>query len=405
MAVVYYPIIKKVEGGGSGGGASFNIHYGLNPPEDTSMLWVETEREPSGITFGNKLFADGVSLIDTAEVTAIQYCASAVVGTKIYYLGGTTNKYVNTIHVYDTTTSGFETLTVGLPANVGDASAVAIGTKIYLFGGRKSSSSYNTNIYVFDTEQETVSTLGVTLPSKKYYMGITAYGTKIYLFGGFNGTSCEDVVWSFDTTTNEFNTLTDVLTSKCSSIAVANVGTKAYLFGGSTSGSNSSGLNHIHVFNFETERLDKISVTLPGPLCLIGATSVGTKIYLFGGGLRTTSSEGRYARVFDTETLEFTNIYDFGEAGVYGLCADAVDGKIYLYAGNRTTIGLFAIEASDLEYNKAYALISTYKNVFRLIGGNTSLDIGVVNVNIGNENNKAQKVTAYLYNGTKWEEI
>ena len=104
--------VEYVDVKGSGG-ASLNIHYGLEAPEDTSKLWVKLANEPSKVEISNSV-SGGNETLDygiSALPTACNSLGCASVGTKIYLFGGAvSDSRLNTINVFNTETNTIETL-------------------------------------------------------------------------------------------------------------------------------------------------------------------------------------------------------------------------------------------------------------------------------------------------------
>ena len=159
--------------------------------------------------------------------------------------GGYSGSALNTINVFDTESNTITTLSATLPTVAWYIASAVIGKKVYLFGGRGSSSSVVLNtINVFDTESNTITTLSATLPKAAYSIASAVVGTKVYLFGGQDGNYSLNTINVFDTESNTITTLSATLPTAAWDITSAVVGTKVYLFGGRVSGA----LNTINVF-------------------------------------------------------------------------------------------------------------------------------------------------------------
>lgn len=122
--------------------------------------------------------------------TAVEFVAAAAVGTKIYLFGGgAKNGAKDTILVFDTETYSISTLGAVLPEPTCRMAAAAIGTTIYVFGGytHMFGNVRKETIYAFDTVTETITTLSTTLPTGAEYVAAAAVGTQVFLFGGKYG--------------------------------------------------------------------------------------------------------------------------------------------------------------------------------------------------------------------------
>jgi hypothetical protein len=206
--------------------------------------------------------------------------AAAAVGTDIYLFGGKGSSYLNTISKFSTTTGVLTTLSATLPTALSGIAAAAVGTDIYLFGGYTGGGFRNT-INKFSTTTGSITTLSTTLPQNTTGIAAATVGTDIYLFGGSSGGgNYLNTISKFSTTTGVLTTLSATLPTAAYQIAAAAVGTDIYLFGGK--GSNSS-LNTINKFSTTTGSITTLSTTLPQNTTSIAAAAVGTDIYLFGG--------------------------------------------------------------------------------------------------------------------------
>jgi hypothetical protein len=182
--------------------------------------------------------------IDTRELKRLTelpqygcYFAAAAVGNKIYIFGGLTASSSEStasrapsrkIYEYNTVTNVITELTHGLDIPLYNIGAVAVGTKIYLFGGRASNGTKNT-IRVYDTATENLSSALTTLDVS---MPVTEEVTPVLL--GENIYFCDETtVYKFDIKTETFSTLDGVdLPYNCLNSIVAAVGDKLYIIGG-----------------------------------------------------------------------------------------------------------------------------------------------------------------------------
>ena len=407
--VLFSPIIGNA--GSDGDTAEFNIAYGDTEPTDTSKLWIKTS-EPEAARVVSKVeggIAELEAGIGTLPAT-IYGIAAAAVGTKVYLFGGnkdnTSAGFLKTIYVFDTESNAITTLSATLPTAAGQIAAVAVGTKIYLFGGVNSSTSssgYLTKIYVFDTESNTITTLSAALPAKASDIAAAAVGTKIYLFGGVywsSGRVYRNTIYVFNTESNTITTLSVTLPTSASDIAAAAVGTKIYLFGGQSG--NSSYLNTIYVFDTESNTITTLSATLPAAIYGIAAAAVGIKVYLFGG---RSSNTKKTIYVFDAESNTITTLSVTLPTSATDIAAAAVGTKIYLFGGFSSalldTINVFVV-AFPLAVNNILIEASTTQNIFNLL---PTVELGVNAVYLGNADGVAETAAAALYVDGAWTEI
>ena len=392
-------------------GAELNIAYGDTAPTDTSKLWIKSAT-PAKVKVtpevsGSEAMNNGIATLPTAA----RNIACAAVGTKIYLFGGKSNSTLNTINVFDTASNTISTLPVTLPTAAFGIACAAVGTKIYLFGGDESWNDNLNTINVFDTVSNTISTLPTSLPVYAHGMGCAAVGTKIYLFGGNGayGTSGStdrlDKIFVFDTTSNAISTLSTKLPTITDLPTCAAVGTKIYLFGGITS--SGSKLKRIDVFDTTSNTISTLSATLPAYTYGIACAAVATKIYLFGG---ESSSTLNTINVFDTASNTISTLPATLPTAARNIACAAVGTKIYLFGGAESdssrfnTINEFIISTPLVSGN--ILIVSKQNSTFNLISSDSvQIESGVLNVYKGNANNVADLVDAYLHNGTNWVNV
>jgi len=107
------------------------------------------------------------------------------VGGKIYAMGGGDapyTPYLSDVEIYDPATDSWET---GIPmpnARMGHAAAV-VGGKIYVMGGAYQAQTSTATVDEYDPATGTWQT-GPRLSKAKYFMGASLVGGKIYIVGG-----------------------------------------------------------------------------------------------------------------------------------------------------------------------------------------------------------------------------
>lgn len=405
----------RVEVAETGGGVGeFNIAYGDTAPTDTTKLWVKTA-EPTAVQVSPNVVGSGSLEKNIAAFnSALGGVAAAAVGKKIYAFGGKDTYgngnsdeegYSKSIYMLDTETNTLTILSTSLPAAFGDMAAAAVGTKIFLFGGRqyasRYSSSYLSKIYEYDTENNTITVVG-ELPHSASNIAAVAIGNRIYLFGGVYyttaGSNHLNSSYVFNTENYTLSTNTTMPRNN-SSMAAAAVGTKIYLFGGEKATDSSTVCsNEIYMFNTETGVYKKLEETMMTYAAT--AAAVGTNIYVFGGWYTNR------IRVFDTETNTCKYLSTTLPAQCNNVASVAVGNNIYLFGGHVSggavdTINRFAVLALLAENN---LLIMTHitDNLFNLL---PSVEIGVKNVYKGNADGVGEPVAAALYKDGAWTEI
>lgn len=218
--------------GGSGGGVELNIAYGDTPPEDTTKLWIKTEKPTEIVvtTDTEELIADGVMFNAYTRVTCVPLDGN------IYILGGLygSTTYRTAIYKYDTETKEYKSTAGRLEKGLATVAAGGYNGKIYMFGGLASGNSAQNTIQIYDTELDTVLLADRKFSDSFGIQECTAVtiGSKIYLFGGYGDFQYLNWVSCFDCETENFvpEKSNTSLPYKRSNWRGCAVGTKIYLF-------------------------------------------------------------------------------------------------------------------------------------------------------------------------------
>ncbi len=262
---------------------------------------------------------------------AITEMSAVAVGTKIYLFGGCPNNAgiaTDAIHIYDTTTNTVSMATTTLPQALSDLAAVLVGTNIYLFSG------YTHAVYLFDTTTHNISILSTAINTSIDRVRAAAVGSNIYFCGTGSTT-----VYIFNTSTNAISSLSTALPTGTNITAMAAVGTKVYLF---------STAYTIYVVDTTTGDIDTISAEIQNAVIGMGVATIGTKIYLFGGKNTGSGYGVDTIQMFDTETNKIYTLSEklTGAKSFMGVAAVGVN--IYLCGGYTTEDDI--VNAIDVFY-------------------------------------------------------
>ena len=436
-----------------GGGTKLNIDYGTNPPSDTTKLWVPRVTAPSSVEakyefkFGNEQLAvDNYNYIPVQENSIYGSCQ---VGDYIYHYIWQSNQ-VAYFQRYDMNSGTWEKLepftssTNNSFTRTWQNSMLATEDKIYMFGGRYSSTSYLTTVLEYDVSTNKITNIS-NAPSAMAYgvwvkAGNVAYGFACFQSGGYNRVAKYDFTtkettevsaeFTFDTTTTvptmrqyypfdagngvfyllpleqalSSNSTTPLLKVDLGAKTVAKYSTVSSLFPTQkwTSGSTTYNLSF---FNFLGA----------------GIIQVGSTGYIFGGlcyyvGIRPSpyifkldiSSNGLTISNFDVYLFStYTNNIFYRAAGL-------LDNKIHIVQyysqstdtsyRNNQTLTLY----SPLDNNKLFLQTGFGNNKFNIINDKKAkVEIAINNAFIGNSENKADETSAFLYStaDSKWKNI
>jgi N-acetylneuraminic acid mutarotase len=211
--------------------------------------------------------------------TARSYPVSAVIGDKIYVMGGMTGTgYLKTVEIYHSTTNKWTTGTPMPSARVGFTCSV-VGNKIYVIGGAGSSGSYLNTVDIFDTVSDSWTT-GAPLPTVRSHLASAVIEGKIYLIGGSGlaGVGVTNIVEIYDPMTDTWSTGTPMPNAKFGFTATV-IENKIYAIGGIN---GSSVYNTVEIYNTFTN-----TWTTGSPMSTARAYSassaIGGRIYVMGG--------------------------------------------------------------------------------------------------------------------------
>jgi len=177
---------------------------------------------------------------------ALQGISAAVVGGKIYVLGGGTGTgsigcgVVSNVNVYDPSTNIW-TVKGPIPTPMDSSGTVVIGTQVYLVGGKSGAPcTNNSGVQIYDTVQDTWA-LVAPLPQAFSQLGASVLGGKIYAFGG-SANSLQSgntalTTGTYDPSANAWTTFQTNLVGR-QNLAVTEVNGIAYLTGGIVTGAS-----------------------------------------------------------------------------------------------------------------------------------------------------------------------
>lgn len=436
-----------------GGGVKLNIDYGTNPPSDTTKLWVPRVTAPSSVEakyefkFGNEQLAvDNYNYIPTQENSMY---GSYQIGDYIYHYiwGSNSNGYFQR---YDMNSGTWEKLTT--PTNstgvtypyVWKYGGLVVENKLYMFGGRQSSTTYLGTVYEYDADTNTLTRAAAT---SNFSMalgtwikaGDVAYGFACFT-SGYNRVAKYDFVtkeltdasgeFTFDTTSTipsmrqyypfdagngifyllpleqalSSNSTMPLLKVDLGAKTVSKYSTVSSLFPEQKWTSGSSTYN-LHSFNFLGAGIVQVGSTgyIFGGLCYYGGTR--SSPYIFKVDI---SSNGLIVSNFDTY------LFSTYTTNIFYRAAGLLDNKIHIvqyYAQstdttyrNNQTLTLY----SPLDNNKLFLQTGFGNNKFNIVNDNKAkVEIAINNAFIGNSENKADETDAFLYSTTdsKWKNI
>lgn len=285
-----------------GNDVTYNIAFQKQVPTDTSKLWAYTDTNYpiESLKINNSLEITGVLTYSNISDRNYGKC-SARIGNKWYWIGGTsrndfryytlsTSFVTKEILSYNLDTKEIETFDIGY--YITGATAVSVGTNIYIFGGNRSTSSStdlawaSSPILKFDTLTNTISTISLSITLKYQYFNCAANGTDIYIATTNDSTTGK--LYKFNTLNN---TLTDTsfefpAISTYISYGTPIVNNAMYVFSNYRA-IYSIDLNSLTTITYNDNNINKLNVK--NDTCLF---AFNDEIYVIGGEIYDGSSTG-----------------------------------------------------------------------------------------------------------------
>lgn len=216
-----------------------------------------------------------------------------------------------------------------LTARNAHASAV-VGGKIYAIGGHDVSPTRLSSVEMYDPILGTW-TYKAPMPAPRAYLAAAAVNDKIYVIGGYDGVGFPAPVLEYDPATDTWSTKSNLPTPRAG-LALAVVDGMIYVFGGD----DSSGLvTDVERYDPATDAWQSKS-PMPGGRRAPAATAVGGMAYVLGGCLVSCGYDGTDALA---STLRYDPVNDvWSERALmptarWVLAAVTLNGRIYAIGG------------------------------------------------------------------------
>ena len=263
-----------------------------------------------------------------------------VAGAGMYLCAGltkATEKYLPTTDAYDTLPEA--------PRSRYRHTAAAVGSRIFIFGGRDIADNIITEVDVLDTQTSTWSTLSNPMPNATSDLSSFVHGDKIYVVGGYNAVyEALDQMMVYDTLESTWSAsypLTQGRGDAASTIADG----LAFAVGGFHHGNNfQAPLDHVEVFftsnpsggwksrsTMKVARGDKAVAVLNGMLHVIGGEA--------------KNENGHSAALMDVEVYDArTDTWYVGgsiPSHRFRFVAAAFGDSIYIFGGQGALMGTY----------------------------------------------------------------
>lgn len=309
--------------------------------------------------------------LETLSVTIPKKLANmgvAVVGSDIYLFGGYSGSASTSIYKFSTATNEIAQVAT-LSTALSSMGVAVMGSLVYLFGGCNSNpfdvttDGSSKSVYRFDATNNAITTLTTEIYTGGVFgIAVATVGTKAYLFGGRRNTSnILKSVSVFDMETETITSLGDCLPYSVFGMSAVGFDNKVYLFGGQISENSSmSYSDDILLFDVNTKTSEVLPVTLEKSTMYIGTTLVNKSVYLFGG-VRSTYLDSINQYVIVSDLPKNTIVIKNTDTGTPCRIIDESDLSIEIsidkiYRGNNNNIA--KVETAYLYINDSWELVS-----------------------------------------------
>lgn len=424
--------------GGGDGGATLNIDYGATPPVDTSKLWVPLEEKPVKVEINGEKISYGQHSLEpwkdgdptTAGETQWITDFAARVGDYIYVFGRPNSETNTCICRFNPADGTFEVRLSATGGHLNHNAACVVGAYIYFVYAADDST-----LLRYDTEANTVETW-MPIPTTTFSTLIWC-GGYIYMFYSYSSSSSGSTTsYKIDVVNKTYAKITSFPKAHSSSPWAWVYDGKIWLF------AMPSSSDAYYLYSYDTET-DTYTLEKSGRQALFGLNSVDYELYssyrLYGAEspvpvigssvyfLQYLAASDYYNStpyVLDMETLMFTVAPSVVDTGYYAVRYSGFalyDMSMYMFGGTLYTVSTtsssgyehtlkirrYRVE-TDLPKNHLKIITDMTKRQTALINeDNCQLYAAVNGAYIGNADNYAREVDAYLYDTTdsQWKTL
>ena len=276
-------------------------------PRSDVARWTAQAALPTGrsrlalVPDGKKLYAvggetalgvtDGLTFYDPQsngwlpgprKPTAVSNVAAIFLNDRIYVPGGTTaaGGVTNVLEVYDSKTATWEARAM-LPVPITAYGLAALGGKIYLFGGWDGKSA-RAETYVYDPAKDAWAAAS-PMPEPRAFMGAGAVLDSIYVVGGYDGKQELASVLRYDPAGE--GTVAGPWSPRASmnqprgGLGATVIGTRLYVVGGGWA----TPLAYNEQYDARIDAWSRIGTPIAGQWRNVGVAALDNKLYAVGG--------------------------------------------------------------------------------------------------------------------------
>ncbi|MCY8546503.1 Kelch repeat-containing protein [Bacillus vallismortis] len=257
------------------------------------------------------------------------HAATAVVGDKIYVIGGFGQNRVatNTTFVYDSQKNTWSKK-ADMPINLAGSAVAVVKDKIYVMGGNKTNTSSTQNsskLLIYDTTTDTWEE-GVDVPKKNFLGTAVAIDNTIYLMTQQDTSAPRH--FAYDTVSKTWtNKANQPSNSRAAASAV--VDGKIYYIGG---GGASGGVKNIYEYNPSSDSWER-KADLLNPLWYTSAAVSDGEIYIVGGFLSASTTTTNNVQVYDPASDKVSIMEEKIQHARAGAGTVSINNELYTVGG------------------------------------------------------------------------
>ena len=270
--------------------------------------------------------------------------AAAAIGNKIYLVGGFRelsrfetflNPFFNrptviatdAVEEYHTSLNRWR-LRAPLPIAVHHASAASVGNRLYVVGGLIQWPPGRTaKVFAYDPGTNSWSER-TPMPTPRGALGLAEYNGKLFAIGGIGTNGNSAAVEMYDPVTDTWMPRTPLPTPR-DHLAVATSNQRIYTIGGRMSGDFTRNLTIVEAYDPVADRWEQVA-DLPTPRSGMAAGTIDRIIYVLGGESSQTTFDLNQAYVPDTNHWEKRPPLPTSR---HGLGVVSVQGRLYVLSG------------------------------------------------------------------------
>lgn len=256
--------------------------------------------------------------------------AATTYESNIYVISGVSDNGVsNRVEVYSQTTNSWNTLQ-DKPTPVTEATAVLVGEKIFVPGGKTKDGVVTDKLEVFDPRRNLWEEKA-NLPTGLSDYALATFGGSLYLFGGWDGSQASDITLKYNLEQDKWSELTGLPRALTSAIAVQS-GNRIVLIGNSEqTTSQISMLNYFPDRDLPGENPWEEGVDLP----ITGSASC---LFELLGEIYTAvdSEEGTQFFFYDAQQIVWSAIGNNKSLNTKDSRCSVIGGELYIVGGSNT---------------------------------------------------------------------